>query len=249
MSRVATARLLPHEILNGVTHMALDQAMLESVSANPHAAAIRTYEWSQPTLSLGYFQSVAAVRDDPRWSSLPLVRRSTGGGAILHDREITYAIAIPRTHPATRHPQPLYRAVHAAIASTLARHSVRLERRGPVKSSGPKPFLCFLDHDPEDLVIGPHKVVGSAQRRRPGAVLEHGSLLLARSHWTSELPGIDDLTGTRLDPSRLASEVARGIADTLELDLVPGPWSDFERVDAQRIASETFGSEVWTTRR
>jgi lipoate-protein ligase A len=243
------ARLLPYETLDGVSQMALDQALLESVSADPRTAAIRTYAWSEPTLSLGYFQTASAARDDARWAGLTLVRRSTGGGAILHDQEITYAVAVPRTHPATRRPQSLYRAVHGAITTALARYGVALERRGPVESAGAKPFLCFLDHDPEDLVIGPHKVVGSAQRRRPGAVLEHGSILLARSTWTPELPGITEITGQTLDPLSLAGEVSRAIGEALDLSLADSTWTTSEREAAAQIAREVFGAESWTTRR
>src|SRR4051812_21709386 len=92
-------RVLPHQVADGPTNMGLDLALLNAVEAEPVGAVLRTYEWSEPTLSLGYFQKVEAARADPRWRDLPVVRRLSGGGALLHDREITYALVMPRSHP------------------------------------------------------------------------------------------------------------------------------------------------------
>ena len=80
------------------------------------AAYLRTYGWTVPTLSLGYFQQLAVVRRDPRWRSVPIVRRLTGGGAIWHHHELTYALIVPASHPSTRPDTAVYRAVHGAIA-------------------------------------------------------------------------------------------------------------------------------------
>src|SRR6516162_5688804 len=109
-------RQLPHEQGDGPTNMALDEALLNSVAADPSMAVMRTYEWSVPTLSLGYFQSMEEVDSDPRWSSVPIVRRPSGGGALWHDLEVTYAVVVPGDHPATRPSRSLYRTIHQAIA-------------------------------------------------------------------------------------------------------------------------------------
>src|SRR5947209_20176933 len=92
-----TVRVLPHESGDGPWNMALDEALLDSVAADPSRAVLRTYSWSVPTLSLGYFQRFAESQADPRWRSVPIVRRPTGGGALWHDREVTYAVVIPRS--------------------------------------------------------------------------------------------------------------------------------------------------------
>ena len=73
-------RVLPHAVGDGPTNMALDEALLDSVGSDPAKAVLRTYEWTPPTLSLGYFQSIAEVETDPRWAGVPIVRRPTGGG-------------------------------------------------------------------------------------------------------------------------------------------------------------------------
>ena len=161
-------RVLPHESGDGPWNMALDEALLDSVAADPSRAVLRTYSWSIPTLSLGYFQSTAEMEADPRWRSVPIVRRPTGGGALWHDREVTYAVVVPSTHPAARPSRTLYRAVHQAIGARLRSMGVEAARRGEVKIRevpGPRPFLCFTDRDPEDIVYWyGTKLVGSAER-------------------------------------------------------------------------------------
>ena len=84
-----------------------------SVAGGAGTAYLRTYGWTIPTLSLGYFQHLAEVRADPRWSNVPLVRRLTGGGAIWHHHELTYALVVPGEHPLARPSTELYHAVHA----------------------------------------------------------------------------------------------------------------------------------------
>jgi lipoate-protein ligase A len=184
--------------------MALDEALLDAVADDPGAAVFRTYEWDPPTLSLGYFQTVAKVAADPRWPAVPIVRRPTGGGAIWHHHEVTYALVVPRDHPLAHRSGDLYRAVHEVIAGLLRAQGVAAGRRGESAriEAGDHPFLCFLDRDPEDIVAAGSKLVGSAQRRRSGAVLQHGSVLLARSPTTPELPGASDLAP--LSPDRTA---------------------------------------------
>lgn len=185
------------ESLPGAENMARDEAMLEAAADGKPGA--RLYRWSEPTLSLGYFQRERPA--EPRWASLPSVRRLSGGGAILHDREWTYAVALPPTHRAVRRPTELYDRVHDLIRGAFAAIGVPLRRRGTSPDEGDEPFLCFERGDERDLVVSSPdvgddrvtKIVGSAQRRRRGAVLQHGSVLVGRSPYASELPGVVDL--------------------------------------------------------
>ena len=120
MSAIAIpCHVLPHEAADGPTNMARDEALLDAVAADPAAALLRTYEWSEPTLSLGYFQHSADLEADPRWRGAPVVRRATGGGALWHDREVTYAVIVPAHHPLARPSSALYAATHDAIAARL----------------------------------------------------------------------------------------------------------------------------------
>ena len=189
-------RIFPYESADGPANMALDEALLDAVAEDPSFALLRTYGWTEPTLSLGYFQAIAEADADPRWHGVPVVRRPTGGGAIWHHHELTYALVVPAVHPLARPAAPLYHAVHSALAALLRRHGVDAVPRGagPPSPAAPRPFLCFADRDPEDLVCQGAKIVGSAQRRRSGAILQHGSMLLRRSSITPEFPGVADLS-------------------------------------------------------
>jgi lipoate-protein ligase A len=199
--------------------MALDEALLEAVAADPSHAAFRTYEWTVPTLSLGYFQKLADALSDPRWRDLPIVRRPTGGGAIWHDHDLTYALILPASHPLARRGGTFYQAVHGAIAEILRAHGIPVRGRGgaPPMTAERRPLLCFNDSDPEDLILGGVKVVGSAQRRRSGAVLQHGSILLARSSQTPELAGISDLVPTSGEPAFWSTRVREALPAALGL--------------------------------
>ena len=121
--------VLPYAVADGPANMALDEAMLEA-AARGEAAYLRFYGWAVPTLSLGYFQRMADVRSDPRWEGRPVVRRPTGGGAIWHHHELTYAVAVPPTSPLVRPNTALYRAVHGAIAGLLVERGIPARRRG-----------------------------------------------------------------------------------------------------------------------
>src|SRR5947207_4428455 len=73
--------------------MAADEALLQSALAGK--PSLRLYGWSEPTVSLGYFQPEAVRREDPRLAQLPYVRRPSGGGTLVHHHEVTYALALP----------------------------------------------------------------------------------------------------------------------------------------------------------
>lgn len=170
--------------LDGPTNMARDEQLLHDDAVR--TAAVRIYQWSHPTISLGYFQRfdmVAELPDELR--GLPVVRRLTGGGAILHDREITYClVADASIHVARRSPAELYRLAHAcwrdAIAEGGGPRSELAPDEWPLPSPRSGPFFCFARAGRTDLTLGEGKLLGSAQRRIPGRVLQHGSLLLGR---------------------------------------------------------------------
>ena len=196
--------------------MRRDQALLqEAIDDGP--PTLRWYRWSEPTLSLGYSQAAAGTRtanvpDDraasvpPPLAGLPRVRRLSGGGAILHDAEWTYSLTLPRRHPHAVQPGRLYRLVHQAIVDAAAAAGVTLRFRGEPAKDRDGNFLCFLRGDPNDLLLPAvekamlrsgaaeaeahaTKVVGSAQRRRRGAVLQHGSILWTESPIMRTLAG------------------------------------------------------------
>ncbi len=197
---------------SGAENMATDESLLEQAIA-AGLETLRLYRWNEPTVSLGYFQK----DDDPvlrqRFAGLPRVRRLSGGGALLHDRELTYSIALPATHPLADAPTVLYDRVHGALVDWLNSLGAPARVRGE-KRNEPEPFLCFGRGDPRDVVLGPHKIIGSAQRRRRGAILQHGALLLERSPFAPEFPGLFDLSAIpRQSDERLMQQMSAVILE------------------------------------
>jgi lipoyl(octanoyl) transferase len=206
---------------SGEENMRLDEALLEQAEHDP-GIRVRLYRWQQPTLSLGHFQSIddldkdaAIERSGNREAlrSLPWVRRKTGGGAILHDHEWTYCMVLPNRLGGERsegkgHNDRLYRSVHLAVRDGLQRLGIsaalseqcscanRMDSDGAVK----EPFLCFQRRTPVDLLVGEHKVLGSAQRRNRYGLLQHGSLLLSASARFPSLRGLEDLVDGNIFP-------------------------------------------------
>jgi lipoate-protein ligase A len=165
--------------LPGAENMARDLVLLERAIAG-EGPFLRVYGWARPTLSLGYFQREEDVAEAGAAARLgvDVVRRFTGGGAILHHRELTYAIALPASHPwASLGVNESYLEITRPLLSLLRSRGVETRYRGE-GTPALKAANCFAGSACPDLVADGRKLFGSAQRRRQGAVLQHGSLLL-----------------------------------------------------------------------
>lgn len=217
--------------------MALDEFLLES-AVDRGQSTLRWYRWSEATVSLGYFQKEVPPEVAERFAGVPVVRRLSGGGAILHHHELTYALALAGDHPLAADPRALYDLVHQAIIAVLQPAGVPVALRGAARPDLEGRFLCFSRGDPFDVVCAGFKVLGSAQRRRKRAVLQHGSLLIRRSEWTPEFPGICDLTPRELDLERLAEELEGALADLCAADRSSRlDFSDFSAADRERVGA------------
>lgn len=250
-----SGRLLLHRNGEAAWNMAMDQAIAEAASEQSlkgatSAPTLRLYDWAEPTLSLGYFQK--AAESEPRFATTTRVRRSTGGGAIVHDRELTYSLVISTPLAERGARSDLYAGVHQAIADALAEHgfSVRPYHLDP-QSDWPaeKDFLCFRRRTDDDLVTSGYKVVGSAQRRHRGAILQHGSILLETSPFAPELPGLWNLSSNRITFEWLADSFARKVSTFLDCELEPAETTSWEQQRAQLIEQSRFDSEDWFHRR
>ena len=208
--------LIEPEAQVGAWNMAVDEALLEAARVE-NLTAVRFYRWREPTLSLGYFQKSFPDDLPAELKSLSRVRRLSGGGAILHHHEWTYSCVLPPEHALASKPLGLYEVVHREIIAFLHSHQIAAAMRGTStaeKAAGP--FLCFGRKDPRDIVLGTHKILGSAQRRRRGAVLQHGSLLLYRSPYAPMYPGLCDLLDNESPIEEWIPLVAARIADRLQ---------------------------------
>ncbi|MCA8975797.1 MAG: lipoate--protein ligase family protein [Planctomycetes bacterium] len=230
----ASLRLLIDAPAEAAWNMAVDEALLH----RGQGATLRLYGWSPHAVSLGYFQRISDFADLP--ASTPLVRRLTGGGAIYHGSEITFALAVdagtlPRDIGAS------YRLLHDAAVEALAAHGITCERlrSGAPQHSRPQQRWCFATPGQDDLVTARGKLLGSAQRRiqqpRP-RVLHHGSLVVHRADATPFTAAIADTID--LAPRQLAllqSSLATAFAAALRRELAPGTLTDSERELADEL--------------
>jgi lipoate-protein ligase A len=232
------------------TQMAVDEVLLES-AAEAGRATLRFYGWSQPTLSLGYFQRYDERSTHPTSRQCACVRRLTGGGAILHDRELTYCLALPRAHPLSADPAQLYDAAHRALVRTLATIGIaaRLRTEAPAAGPSPETFLCFERTTRGDALVGETKICGSAQRRRRGAILQHGSLIVSRSPCAPEIPGILELCGRSIEASDFAARWGSELATAIGLLPESSQISPDEWQAADDLARRKYASTQWTRRR
>jgi len=244
--------------------MAVDEALLDA-AAEADMPSLRFYQWQHPTLSLGYFQQYADREKHPPSLDAEVVRRLSGGGAILHDQEVTYCLILPQSHPLARDTQQLYRAVHEAFLQILNRmlplekSPWRLIRCEKTSSGEPdsEPFLCFKRRSPGDLLLQrtdptevpiDTKIVGSAQRRRRGAVMQHGSLLLGQSALAPEILGLREILGIKLDAKEILKKLPAEFGRQLDLDLQQNsaaPWHQ----TAQGLVESRYASSRWSMRR
>jgi lipoate-protein ligase A len=174
-------RLLDHlaSAVGAQEQMQLDLALLTSVACGARPG-LRLYRWTQPALSLGRFQSDDEVdRDACEQLGVEVVRRPTGGKALLHGADLTYAVAIPRPEGAAGSVDAVYCALASALVAGLGCLGVEsaIARHDNGAGSGP---VCFTSMQGADLRVGERKLCGSAQVRRRGVVLQHGSILLDR---------------------------------------------------------------------
>ena len=230
--------LLDDEPRAGTWNMAVDEVLLES-ALERDVASLRFYHWSEPTASLGHFQRDVDFHAEARFAQLPAVRRLSGGGTLIHDLELTYSLILPPSQRVVGHPVELYGLVHRVFIAVLRSRGVDVEMRGSTVLLKHEPLLCFAREDEHDLVAFGHKLLGSAQRRRRGAILQHGGLVLEASRVTPELPGIVDLFPMS-SLARLEVELASELATVLATNSERVQMADEEPLRAAQLANEVY---------
>jgi lipoyl(octanoyl) transferase len=240
-------RVLPIAAADGATNMAADEALLESAMRG--VASLRFYMWSVPTLSLGYFQPAEDRAREANLAHLAWVRRSTGGAAIVHHHELTYALALPSGKEWASAEHWICR-FHHILQRVLAGHGVRSHAVVCGEEQKLGAVVCFLHQTPGDLLIGGSKVAGSAQRKMRGALLQHGSILLHRSEYVPNLAGICDIpSAPRLAPNQLADKLKAAFAADTGWELVSGAWTAEELSRTAAIRAEKYANPSWNEKR
>ena len=244
--------------------MALDAALMESVRSGS-LPVLRFYRWSPPCLSLGRNQPARDAYDTDaiRARGFDVVRRPTGGRAVLHDHELTYSVATPAGLLGT--PRQSYAAINRALVVGLRRLGVpamlhpRTAGRAPVPSLAP----CFKEPVQGELMAAGRKLLGSAQHRERGVVLQHGSLLLSgdqrdvrallRRPGALEQDAAPATLAMFCDPLPEWTTIVRALADGWQAviggGLIASEPSENERERAAELAETHFSDPAWTWHR
>ena len=255
------ARVIFDSPSGGAQNMAVDQALLMSAEQDG-IVTLRLYRWAEPTLSLGYFQKHTDRQLHAASLACPLVRRRSGGGAILHDQELTYSLAIPSSNRWSNQNAELYDLVHCVVIQLLAKSGLRSQlfkdtvsaeaeppRTNPEPVVDPNAFLCFQRRSDGDLVANGFKILGSAQRRLKHSLLQHGSLLLKQSEFAPELPGLVELGADQIELEDFSMQLAGRLGEALGFEFSPAGLTENELALAAELEAATFGSEQWTQKR
>jgi lipoyl(octanoyl) transferase len=258
-------RLLVTEPLGGSANMALDEALLESRLAGSGPPTLRFFAWAPPNLSLGYGQALDG-RIDLRAAAalgIGLVRRPTGGSAILHegpDREVTYSVvAAAGDFPGADDLLETYRWIGAALERGLGGLGAPAAMV-PVQPSDPAsmPAFCFARTGSYELEVEGRKLVGSAQRRQGSGFLQHGSIMLgaAPDRLRRVFPGeadplrgmttVEAVLGRRPSFDETVAALAEGFRATPSVELVPGGLDPVEETRMRALERDKYDTERWT---
>ena len=255
-------------------NMALDEALAESVASGCVPPTLRLYRWSPPAVSIGRFQSVADLDldrlDDKGWD---WVRRLSGGRALLHGNELTYALLLPLAHPiAQLGILDSYRALAGSLRAALAALGVNADPlKARARRTAAASAACLEQVSSWELAVAGRKLVGSAQCRRYGYVLQHGSLPLdgdpaalvevlsldggrrtllgdslrqTATTLAREL-GQPDVDGELPDWKPLARAFARGFGDHAQVDWIEDGSRPAELEAAARFARVRYADDAW----
>lgn len=174
-------RLIDTGYNDGAYNMAADEALMESVAARDSTPVLRFFGWVPPTLSIGYFQKAEKEVDLERLKSMGFgfVRRPTGGRAVLHDKEITYSVSI-REEELPGSVIETYKALSLGLVEGLKVLGIEAEVASLKESGAGKAITsaCFDSPSWYEVVAQDKKLIGSAQVRKNGTILQHGSVML-----------------------------------------------------------------------
>lgn len=256
-------RLLPYRRHRAAENMAIDEAVFRLNRRNGLPPTLRFFGWTPPAVSLGYFQKAAREIDVEfcRRSGIDIVRRPTGGKAVLHEHELTYSLVGTTENPLfTDDILGTYRVISACIEEALRRLGLTPEVAIEGRSAAGTPLegYCFAAPSRYELLVGGRKVCGSAQVRTGGVFLQHGSLLtdidtartaavmgVAEAGVSATTTSLREQLGRAVEDDELARLLRGAFEDTLGIALVEGDLSPAEEDLKNRLIDGKYGGERW----
>ena len=248
-------RLIQDDYHDAYTNMAIDEVLLQG-----EVPVLRFYRWRPPTISIGYFQRLEDEIDleECKRQGIDYVRRITGGKAVLHDKELTYSFIIsqdlmPRSIIRS------YKVISQTILIALENLGLEAEMSEKIKRTQ-KSSLCFNDPSYYEIVVDGKKIVGSAQTRRNGRLLQHGSILIdfdiekMSSLFKISSPAVrikKRVTSLNQELKRevkfknVATALKKGFEENFDVRLIPDELTREEKTLAREIATTKFSTREW----
>lgn len=263
---------------NPYYNMAMDEALLNFVSRGEIDPVIRFYTWNPATLSIGYFQRLQKEIDidKVKEKGYGLVRRQTGGRGVLHDKELTYSVIVPESHP--NMPSTVTEA-YKIISQGLLEGFKNLgfetyfaiprskEERDKLKQ--PRSSVCFDAPSWYELVVEGRKIAGSAQTRQKGVILQHGSILQdididdlfdmfifknerlkakMKENFVQKAVAINDISNKHITLNEMENAFKSGFKKGLNIDFKPLELTEKQKEEVQEL-EEKYRSEAWMYRK
>lgn len=265
-------RLIMDSPQPGPVNMAVDEAILQAVSAGTALPTLRIYAWEPMCLSIGYGQRIADADQeriaDRGWD---VVRRPTGGRAILHGDELTYSVALPIDDElAQGDVVESYRRISEALMSALQHLGMVPESEKQAKGNHSIGPVCFEVPSHYEITVGGKKLIGSAQVRRKQGILQHGTLPLtgdiaricdalaypddatreaARLQVRERAITLHEACGQLISWQQSAQALVHGFIETFDLYLNHDSLSISEQNSAQHFAETLYWTQEWNARR
>jgi lipoate-protein ligase A len=253
----------------GAENMAIDQAIgeLYTVQQQP---TLRFYRWAPACLSLGFRQRLARDVDQAACAALgiDIVRRPTGGRAILHDQEVTYSLVTASDDALVRSSSIVqsYRMISEALCVGLGRLGITLELAPRPAPHSATSAACFDLPSDYEITFNGRKLVGSAQSRQQNTLLQHGTILLHAdtAAWTKvlrlppmldgpalaqRLIALDEALGYLPPFEAVVAALVHGFEQTWQIALEPGTLTAAESARAAELVREKYAAPAWTARR
>jgi len=249
-------RLLQTGFNTAYANMAIDRAVLVANSEGKVPPTVRFYGWVPPAISIGYFQSLTDEIDLDTCKKLGVnyVRRITGGGAVFHDKELTYSIVIPESHPEiSKNIMNSYGRICGAVMKGLQHLGIESEYV-PIN----------------DIITGGRKISGNAQTRKLETVLQHGTVLMdvdvdkmfsllkvpnekikdkLIADVKQRVTSIKHLLGKEVSFKEVAEAMKMGFEEEFHVELIEGKLSKEELALARKFEKECFSAKDWNHRR
>lgn len=274
-----TWRFIETGFNDAATNMAVDEAILLCHSRGTVPPTLRFYRWRPPAVSLGYFQRLEkAVRADLcRELGIQVVRRLTGGKAVLHDQELTYSVIVAESHPLM--PATVlesYKVIAGGLLAGLARLGITVAIAPPSRDAGKdrsrtvSSAACFNTLAGYELTAGGKKIVGSAQVRRRGVILQHGSLPWVldadklflvlqisdrriadrmKQAFLAKATCLQAVAGREISWGEAGAALREGFAAALGVKFVSSQLTSEEISLAEELAETKYRSRAWTYRK